>query len=516
MTMRRRDLLKAAVVVPAAMAANADVPAHLWQGYDFGSGPSVAERLNQGPFDIDQDQGWQTLLFTTPSERPLRNPGLGLVGYAWEESGPSLAARAGRETLAQHVEKISSLPFVDILYIRCDWRNVQSRPGRLDLEPVWELALDAAQRKGLRVAFRVQLSNTSFQPEQVALPEFLRDRVPLVAIGEIPGKGSGKYREPRYDHPEFQKAFAELNDLLAARFEGNPLIEWMDLMQYGFWGEGHTSNFPSPFPDYLTAERTFVAMTQLQLETWKKTPLAVNTQPDISNVGNRTVIDMAVRANAWLRSDSIIIEEPIQIEELGNRPPWLAAILEDGYFRQYDVEKLKLDMAGINEMENYMLHVLDVRANYWSLWTEADNLARYNERYPRGFERLRANLGYRLRPSWVWQRKRYGTSELIVCVSNRGVAGVPGVLWLQLESPDKKLRMRGALDAGHPYGGALRQASFLLPADYRGKVHLSALLETRPGTHKPVAWACEQPVNADGSITVELKREGDRGWRKGV
>ena len=514
--MHRRDLLKAAVVVPAALAAPADVPAHLWQNYDFGSGPSVSERLNQGPFDIDQDQGWQTVLYTTPSDRPLRNPGLGLVGYAWEESGPSLTARAGRETLAQHVEKISSLSFVDVLYIRCDWRNVQSRAGRLDLEPVWELALDAAQRKGLRVAFRVQLSNTSFQPEQVALPEFLRDRIPLVAIGDIPGKGSGKYREPRYDHPEFQKAFAELNDLLAARFEGNPLIEWMDLMQYGFWGEGHTSNFPSPFPDHLTAERTFVAMTARQLETWKKTALAVNTQPDISNVGNRAVIDMAVRAGAWLRSDSIIIEEPIQIEELANRPPWLAAILEDGYFRQYDVQKLKLDPAGINDLENYMLHVLDVKANYWSLWTEADNLARYNETYPRGFERLRANMGYRLRPSWVWQRKRYGTSELIVCISNRGVASVPGVLWLQIESPDQTFRMRGALDAGHPHGGGLRQASFLLPADYRGKVQLSAQLEVRLGVTKPVAWACEQPVHADGSITVELKGENDRGWRKGV
>jgi hypothetical protein len=514
--MRRRDLLKGALVVPAVLAAHADVPPHLWQGFDFGLGPVVHERLNQGPFDIDQDQGWQTVLFTTPSERPLRNPGLGLVGYAWEESGPSLAARAGQETLAQHVEKISSLPFVDVLYIRCDWRNVQSRTGRLDLDPVWELALDAAKRKGLRVAFRIQLSNTSFQPEQVALPKFLRDRIPLVEIGAIPGKNAGKYREPRYDHPEFQKAFAELNDLLAAQFEGNPLIEWMDLMQYGFWGEGHTSNFPSPFPDYPTAERTFVAMTQRQLTSWEKTPLAVNTQPDISNVGNRTVIDMAVRAGAWLRSDSIIVEEPIQIEELANRPPWLAAILEDGYFRQYDVQKLKVDAVGINELENYMLHVLDLRANYWSLWTEADNLASYHEKYPRGFERLRASMGYRLRPSWVWQRKRYGTSELIVCISNCGVSGVPGVLWLQIESPDRKLQMRGALDAGHPYGGALRQASFLLPAEYRGKVQLSAQLEIRSGVMKPVAWACEQPLNGDGSITVELKSENDRGWRKGV
>lgn len=512
--MHRRELLRSILALPAALAA--DVPAHLWQGFDFGSGPPVRERLNQGPFDVEQDEGWQTVLFTTASEKPIRNPGLGLIGYTWEESGPSLAARTGRETLEQHVEKISNLPFVDVLYIRCDWRNVQTRPGHLDLDPVWQLTLDAAKRKNLRVAFRIQLSNYSFQPEQLALPGFLRDRVPIVSIGRIPGKGSGEFHEPRYDHPEFQKAFAELNELLAAQFEGNPLIEWMDLMQYGFWGEGHTSNFPSPFPDYPTAERTFVAMTERQLETWKRTPLAVNTQPDISNVGNRTVIDMAVRAGAWLRSDSIMVEEPIQIEELANRPTWLAAILEDGRYRQYDVTKLKTDSAGVNSLENNILHVLDLKANYWALWTEADNLANYDEKYPRGFERLRANMGYRLRPSWVWQRKRYGTFELIVCVSNRGVAGVPGVLWLQCESPDGRLKLRGALDAGHPRGGGLREASFLLPQGYTGAVKLSAQLEIRPGVMKHVAWACEQPVNPDGSITVELKAADDRGWRKGV
>src|SRR5262249_43952760 len=154
------------------------------------------------------------------------------------------------------------------------------------------------------------------------------------------------------------------------------------------------------FPDYATAERTSLNMTQRQLDAWKKTPLAVNTQPDISNVGNRRVIDMAMRAGVWLRSDSIIVEEPIQIDHIANRPPWLAAIMEDGYVRQYDVQKLKTDAAGVNILENYMLHVPDLRANYWSLWTEADNLAHYNQTYPRGFEKLRASIGYRLRPSW--------------------------------------------------------------------------------------------------------------------
>jgi hypothetical protein len=228
------------------------------------------------------------------------------------------------------------------------------------------------------------------------------------------------------------------------------------------------------------------------------------------------VIDMAVRAGAWLRSDSIRVEEAVQIEELADRPPWLATIIEDGYMRQYDVEKLTLDEAGVNILEAGMLHTLDVGANYWGLWTEADNLARYNAKFPRGFERLRTNLGYRLRPAWVWQRKRYGTFEVIVCVANRGVAGVPGVLWLNLESPDKRFSLRGALDAGHPHGGGIRQAAFLLPKGYAGAVEISALLEVRPGVTRPVAWACEQPLNANGSITVELKAENDPHWRKGV
>jgi hypothetical protein len=76
--------------------------------------------------------------------------------------------------------------------------------------------------------------------------------------------------------------------------------------------------------------------------------------------------------------------------------------------------------------------------------------------------------------------------------------------------------MHGTLDAGHPHGGGIRQASFLLPKGYGGKVQLSVQIEIRPGVKRPIAWACEQPVNADGSITIDLKSETDRGWRKGV
>src|SRR5918911_3836810 len=317
--MHRRNFIKAGAAASLAhglitATAAADVPAHRWDGYDFGPGPKVTERLNQGPFGIEQDEGWYTVLVTSPTDKPVKNYGLGLVGYTWEEGGPSLAARQGAETLEQHVEKLASLPFVDVLYIRCDWRDVQTRPRRLDLHPVWKLTFDAARRHNLRVGFRVQMSNTVGQPGRLALPDFLQAQVPLVKIGQMPSYGGHSFVEPRYDHPAFQSAFRELNELLAAEFDDNRLTEYADLMMYGFWGEGHTSDLPSPFPDYLTAEKTFVEMTELQLNLWKKVQLAVNTQPDISRVGNNRVLDMCVRAGCWLRSDSIIIEEPIQIE----------------------------------------------------------------------------------------------------------------------------------------------------------------------------------------------------------
>jgi len=289
-------------------------------------------------------------------------------------------------------------------------------------------------------------------------------------------------------------------------------------MMYGFWGEGHTSDYASPFPDYATAERTFLEMARLQMEAWKRVPLVVNMQPDISKVGNHEVQDRAVRGGAWLRSDSVILDEPIQIEALANRPPWLAVVMEDGYHRHYrmDAPAFRVDAGGVNAIDKTLAHCLDLGANYWSLWTEADNLARYRDRYPDGLAALQQRIGYRLRPSWIWQRKRYGTTELVVAFANDGVAGVPGVLRAFVESRDGKVRVGGALDAGHPYGGRLRQASFLLPPGLDGlEMLLRAELETK-GVRRPVRWACAQPSNEDGSLTIRLLRNDESGWRKGI
>jgi hypothetical protein len=164
-----------------------------------------------------------------------------------------------------------------------------------------------------------------------------------------------------------------------------------------------------------------------------------------------------------------------------------------------------------------MLHVLDIGSNYWSLWTETANLEKYNQLYPRGFARLRQRLGYRVRPSWVWQRKRYGANELVVAVSNDGVAGIPGLLRLTLSSSSGRVIAGGCLDAGQPYGGRIRQAAFAVPRDLEGQdVFLSAQLETKGGIRRAVHWACEQPLEANGSYRIAIKKQSDSDWRKSV
>ena len=53
----RRRFLKAGAALAAAgpALARADEPPHIWQGHDFGPPPAVSDRLDQGPFGIEQD-----------------------------------------------------------------------------------------------------------------------------------------------------------------------------------------------------------------------------------------------------------------------------------------------------------------------------------------------------------------------------------------------------------------------------------------------------------------------------
>jgi hypothetical protein len=499
--MRRRTFLKAgsAITLAAGLGTEsvlARVPIHNFDHYDFGTGPPVSDRLYQGPFSSDDYPSWNVVMALTPSREVVPNYGMGLIAYVCDEVGP---AKKDGETLAQSLENVAKLPLGTKLYLRVNWRDVQRRPGKLDMCEHWKLAFDLARQYHKRVGLRVMMSNPDI-PDS-SLPEFLRDKVPMVKLGDW--KSRARY-EPRYDHPAFQAAFRELVDLLADSYDGHPDVEYVDTFMYGFWGEGHTWPLESnPFPDSVTAENTFVSMFQHQLERWKKTPLVTNTQPDFSKVGNSELLDRTVRSGNWLRTDTIFIENE-QIEALSNRPPWTGVTVEVG-MSDGTPQSLRLD-EGLTYTDNVIHHVQDVGACYFSLWNwhriQADRILNYYHQFPGAIDELARRIGYGVRPSWVWSYEEAGYPGLIVGFANDGIAAVPGVLRVSLTSEDGEVNVGGSLDAGYPLPRKVRQAKFALPKGAKWKgLRLKAEIEVK-GQRYPVRWACAQKLNGDGSLTL--------------
>ena len=512
--MERRRFLQAAATLAAgagaARSALGFVPAHNWDRYDFGSGPPVHDRLNQGPFPQYPPEevlpGSDVVMATTASDEPVPGFGKGLVTYVTGDVGGAAFRGADAE---RAIEAFAQVPMGQKLYVRPMWRELQKRPGRLDPDEYWKLVFAVAKQYGKRVGFRVMMSNPDvIEP---ALPDFVLDKVPMVKLlgqWQGPDASAARYKkihqEPRYDHPYFQAAFRELNALLAAELNGGPLVEYVDTFMYGFWGEGHTWPFSNnPFPDYTTAERTWIQMFEVQLEHWTKTPLVTNTQPDFSRVGNSELVDRTIRSHNWLRSDTIFIENE-QIDAISNRPPWVAAVLEVG-MSDGSPDSLQID-EGVTHTDNAIGHVMDVGANYWSLWNwhkeHPTNVMRYYGRYPGKIDAIARRVGYRVRPSFVWHYEGGDRNGLVIGFANDGIAGVPGVLRVTLTSGDGKIEVSGCLDAGFPLPGKIRQARFPLPmgSNWQG-LKLGAELEVK-GVRYPVRWACRQKLNDDGSLTL--------------
>jgi hypothetical protein len=477
-------------------AAAAYVPAHNFDKYDFGSGPAIKDRLNQGPFPTDLYPSWTVVMALTPSPEVVPNHGMGLVTYLCDEMGLLQPNGISLETA---LEDLARFPLGTNLYIRVNWKDIQQRPGRLDPSEIWKTSFALAKQYGKRVGFRVMISNPDI--EGYALPDFIREKVPMVKLGNWQKR---EREEPRCDDLYFQGAFQELVGLLAAEYDGHADVEYVDTCMYGFWGEGHTWPFEkNPYPDYSTAENTFVKMFQIQTDHWKKTPLVTNTQPDFSKVGNSELVDRTIRGGEWLRTDTIFIENE-QIEALSNRPPWTAASIEVG-ISDGAPKTLRVD-EGVTYSDNVISHVKDVGASYFSLWNwhhiSAAGLQRYYQAYPHALDDLARRIGYRVRPSWVWTYEERGEPGLIVGFVNDGIAGVPGALRINVLSPDGQELCAGYLDPGYPLPGHVRQALLPLPkgTTWRG-LRLKAEIEVK-GQRHAVRWACHQKLNEDGSLTL--------------
>jgi len=161
---------------------------------------------------------------------------------------------------------------------------------------------------------------------------------------------------------------------------------------------------------------------------------------------------------------------------------------------------------GVTYTDNVFTHMCDVGACYGSLWNwhkiHADHVRAYYEKYPAAIDLAARRLGYRVRPSWVWTYEERGAPGLIVGIVNDGVASVPGILRVSVLDPSGSVLSQGALDAGYPLPGKVRQVELRLPPGTVWKgLRLKAQIEVKGQSHG-VRWACKQSLNADGTLTL--------------
>jgi hypothetical protein len=227
-----------------------------------------------------------------------------------------------------------------------------------------------------------------------------------------------------------------------------------------------------------------------------------------------------MRGGCWWRRDNVgLYIKPSDAYMLTHHPPWMANIIEDGRFRNHrlgepkDVEAIP----GQHIRDHLMMKAIDLNANYWALWQHADNILAYREKYQRGFQMLDRQLGYRVRPSWIWVDTRKNPHSIIMGIKNDGCAPPPGILRIYVHDERKSFRAGGGLDPGLPLPAKIRICRIPLPKGVKWRssktdhdssslsaefpLRVSAELEIYNRRY-PVRWACAELLNNDGSLTI--------------
>ena len=516
--MERRDFIKTGLAAGAAVGIaptlGAWVPQHNWDKYDFGPGPAVKDRLYQGPFPSYAPEDYfgeepEVVQYTMPGKQMLNAFGMGLITYI---SGDYGAPRVPGESLETTIDKLFRFPLGTKVYIRPNWRHIQKKAGKLEFDDYWKITMDKAAQYGKRVGFRVMLNNPDILEN--ALPDYVLKKVPM---DRLKGEWKGDPSQPRYQHEHLQPRyndylfgyFEEMQHLLAEKYNGSPLIEFVDTNMFGLWGEGHAWPYEGHnFPNKKAAEEAFLRIYDIQQAAWTKVPLVTNVQPDHSGVSNSAIVDRTVRDHNWLRRDSILVDSE-SIEQLCNRPAWTASVVECAMTRG-GAASIQLDPYGRPTGDDGLLHAKDTGANYISLWSFhsicAENLEAYYNRYPEVLDDLASSIGYRVRPSFIWHGKdKEDLDFMIIGMKNDGIAGVPGVLRLTLFTDDGEVNVSGCLDAGYPDVEGVRSGMMYLPKGFDwncGRLKLKAEIEVK-GVRYPVPFAVAEPLNPDGSLTIK-------------
>ena len=157
-----------------------------------------------------------------------------------------------------------------VVYVRFNWADIEPEQGRFNWQVIDEV-IDAWKPRGATVALRVMTCN-AHSIGYYASPKWLFDAgckgFEYLRGGDDPTSGGKRIPriEPDYADPIYLARHGEFLKALGQRYDGSPVVEFLDIGSYGIWGEWHTTN-----PVSVAVRKQIV---DLYLRAFPRTPMA--------------------------------------------------------------------------------------------------------------------------------------------------------------------------------------------------------------------------------------------------
>jgi len=426
----------------------------------------------------------------------LVNPGMGIQtfqrfngnainpGKKWSEVGP--------EQRLPLADPPPDFPPSSIAYCRWFWYQIEPEPGRYRWEIV-DLAIEQARERGQQLAVRIMPYDQNHP-----LPEWYRNSGARRA--NKPTDKDGEIWSPDASDPLYMKYWGGLVNAFAARYDGHPYLDSVDISTVGYWGEG--------WGPYLPEWPVQKALIDLYLKGFKKTPLLMNFDAlealrygTSNGAGWRLDCWGDMKASYWeswgKRWSHMLDFYPLQLVRAGAQEVWRRS-------------PVSLETCGTPlywKEQDYDIDYIIEQALRWHVSSINIKSTRIPEEWKPKFEYLQKRMGYRfiLRRFELPETVRAGQMMPVsMWWLNAGVAPVyrDYILALELRPASggegavipTRAKVREWLPGDAVYDDTLYVPHTLAPGSYRVRV---ALLD--PRTRKP-------------AIRLAIEGRQDDGW----
>lgn len=249
------------------------------------------DTVNYSPF-------YRDLRPTHDDKKILRNPHKGW-GLHYIDNG--IQRPFYRDSIAED-DNLLDFPYLNHMYLRFDWGDIEKEEGVYD----WSY-LDAIFDKWGKLGYRFSLRLCTYEGRD--------DRICYPTPKWVFDAGAECFDhdgiiEPLYDDPIYLEKLEAFMAVYAKKYDGHPLVEFVDIGTFGTWGEGHTGD--GSCKNYR--QEVLMKHIEMTLRYFKKTYVMLNDDMvrhaiDVyPGESPEKYIDFCRMHGCGLRDDSIIVQ----------------------------------------------------------------------------------------------------------------------------------------------------------------------------------------------------------------